>query len=99
MGVVQTFDEVFHDEQMLANNILVPVQGADQEVRTVNSPMQVIGAERVSPRRASNVGEHTAEVLLELGFLEEKVEALRATGVAPQAAHAAIPAYAPGKPI
>jgi len=37
--------------------------------------------------------------LLELGFSEEKVEALRASGAAPQAAHAAVPAHAPGKPI
>lgn len=99
VGVVQTLDEVIHDEQMLANNILVPVQGVDQEVRTVNSPMQVIGAEKVLPRRAPNVGEHTAEVLLELGFSAEKVEALRASGAAPQAAHAPVPAHAPGRLI
>jgi crotonobetainyl-CoA:carnitine CoA-transferase CaiB-like acyl-CoA transferase len=99
MGVVQTLDEAVHDEQMLANNILVPVQGVGREVRTVNSPMRVIGAEKVSPRRAPNVGEHTAEVLLELGFSKEKVEALRASGAAPQAAHAALPTHAPGKPI
>jgi hypothetical protein len=48
--------------------------------------MQVIGVEKVSPRRAPNVGEHTAEVLLELGFSKAKVEALRASGAAPQAA-------------
>jgi crotonobetainyl-CoA:carnitine CoA-transferase CaiB-like acyl-CoA transferase len=99
VGVVQTLDEAVHDEQMLANNILVPVQGVDREVRTVNSPMQIIGAEKVSPRRAPNVGEHTAEVLLELGFSGEKVEALRASGAAPQAAHAEVPTHAPGKPI
>jgi crotonobetainyl-CoA:carnitine CoA-transferase CaiB-like acyl-CoA transferase len=99
VGVVQTLDEVVHDEQMLANNILVPLQGPDEEVRTVNSPMQVIGTEKISPRRAPNVGEHTAEVLLELGFSPEKVEALRASGTAPQAAHAAVPTHAPGKPI
>ena len=99
VGVVQTLDEVVHDEQMIANNILVPVQGVDREVRTVNSPMQVIGSEKVSPRRAPNVGEHTAEVLRELGFSEEKVEALRASGAAPQAAHAELPVHAPGKPI
>ena len=99
VGVVQTLEEVIHDEQLLANNILVPVQGVEPEVRTVNSPMQVIGAEKVLPRRAPNVGEHTAEVLLELGFSAEKVEALRVSGAAPQAAHAAVPTHAPGKPI
>ena len=101
VGVVQTLAEVVHDEQMLANQILVPVQGADREVSTVNSPMQVIGAEKVLPRRAPDVGEHTKEVLLELGFSEEKVEALRATGAAPQAPHAQAPAasHTPGKPF
>jgi crotonobetainyl-CoA:carnitine CoA-transferase CaiB-like acyl-CoA transferase len=100
VGVVQTLDEVIHDEQMLANNILVPLQGVEQPVRTVNSPMQVIGADKVLPRRAPNVGEHTAEVLLELGFSEEKVEALRANGAAPQAAHAEPPStHIPGKAI
>jgi crotonobetainyl-CoA:carnitine CoA-transferase CaiB-like acyl-CoA transferase len=77
----------------------VPVQGVEPEVRTVNSPMQVIGAEKVLPRRAHNVGEHTAQVLLELGFSAEKVEALRLGGAAPLAAHAAVPTHAPGKPI
>jgi formyl-CoA transferase len=69
------------------------------KVRTVNSPMQVIGAEKVASRRTPNVGEHTAEVLLELGFSEQKVESLRASGATPQAAHAALPTHAPGKPI
>jgi len=99
VGVVQGLEEVVHDEQMLANNILVPIRGTEPEIRTVNSPMQVIGVEKVSPRRAPNVGEHTAEVLLELGFSEEKIEALRASGAAPQAAHAEVPTHAPGKPI
>jgi formyl-CoA transferase len=46
VGVVQTLEEVVSDEQMLANNILVPVHGAGQGARTVNSPMQVIGSGR-----------------------------------------------------
>jgi formyl-CoA transferase len=101
VGIVQTLDEVVHDEQLLANQILVPVQGADKEVCTVNSPMQVIGVEKVSPRRAPDVGEHTKEVLLELGFSEEKVEALQANGTAPQAPHptSRVPSHIPGKPI
>jgi crotonobetainyl-CoA:carnitine CoA-transferase CaiB-like acyl-CoA transferase len=99
VGVVQTLEEAVHDEQMIANNILVPLQGVDQEIRTVNSPMQVIGADKVLPHRAPNVGEHTAEVLLELGFSEEKVEALRASGAAPQEGHAAEPMRTPGKAI
>jgi formyl-CoA transferase len=99
VGVVQTLEEAVHDEQMIANNILVPLQGVDGDVRTVNSPMQIIGAEKVLPRRAPSVGEHTAEVLRELGFSEDKVEALQASGAAPQEAHAAEPTHAPGRAI
>jgi formyl-CoA transferase len=101
VGVVQTLDEVVHDEQMLANKIIVPVEGTDKPVSTVNSPMQVIGAEKVAPRRAPGVGEHTREVLLGLGFSEERVEALRLSGAAPQAPHAdaPTPSHTPGKPI
>ena len=101
VGVVQTLEEVVNDEQMLANQILVPVQGLGREALTVNSPMQVIGTEKISPRRAPNVGEHTAEVLLELGFSDEKVEALRASGTAPQGPHPETPVafHTPGKPI
>jgi formyl-CoA transferase len=101
VGVVQNLDEVVRDEQMLANKIIVPVQGTNKPVSTVNSPMQVIGAEKVVPHRAPDVGEHTKEVLLELGFSEEKVEALRENGTAPHAPHTASPAssHAPGRPI
>lgn len=101
VGVVQTLEEVVNDEQMLANQILVPVQGLGREALTVNSPMQVIGSEKISPRRAPDVGEHTAEVLLELGFSDEKVEALRASGTAPQGPHpeTPVPFHTPGKPI
>jgi formyl-CoA transferase len=101
VGVVQSLDEVVNDEQLLANNILVPVQGEGASVSTVNSPMQVVGVSKVLPRRAPGVGEHTKEILLELGFSEDKVEALRADGSAPQAPHGVMSdaAHTPGKPI
>jgi len=37
-------------------------------------------------------------VLKELGFTSDEIAGLRASGAA-QAAHAAVPAHAPGKPI
>jgi formyl-CoA transferase len=101
VGVVQTLDEVIKDEQLLANHILVPVQGTKAEVSTVNSPLQVIGVSKVLPRRAPDVGEHTTQILQELGFSDEKIEALRASGAAPQVAHseAQHAVQVPGKPI
>jgi formyl-CoA transferase len=101
VGVVQSLDEVVNDEQLLANNILVPVQGDGASVSTVNSPMQVVGVSKVLPRRAPGVGEHTKEILLELGFSEATIEALRADGSAPHGPHddANNVAHTPGKPI
>ncbi len=101
VGVVQTLDEVVKDEQLLANHILVPVQGASANVSTVNSPLQVIGVPKVLPRKAPDVGEHTKEVLQELGFPDEKIESLRANGTAPQAMHSSAQetVHVPGKPI
>ena len=101
IGDVQTLDEVIKDEQLLANQILVPVHGADAAVSTVNSPPQVVDVPKVLPRRAPDVGEHTKAVLEELGFSHEKIEALRLNGTAPHGSHAVhdSAAHLPGKPI
>jgi crotonobetainyl-CoA:carnitine CoA-transferase CaiB-like acyl-CoA transferase len=102
VGVVQTLGEVVKDEQLLANHILVPVQGAHVPVSTVNSPLQVIGVSKVLPRRAPDVGEHTKEILEELGFSGDAIEALRLNGAAPQQTRHGTQDSAPhnpGKPI
>ncbi len=101
VGVVQSLDEVVNDEQLIVNNILVPVQGHGAGVSTVNSPMQVIGVSKVPPRQAPHIGEHTREVLLELGFSEDKIEALRAEGSAPHGPSGVVSdaPHTPGKPI
>jgi crotonobetainyl-CoA:carnitine CoA-transferase CaiB-like acyl-CoA transferase len=93
-------DEVIHDGQVIANHVLVPVKGFDGRFLR-STGLQVIGAEKVYPRRAPDVGENTKKVLLELGFSEERVEALRVSGTAPQVPHpaATAPFRTPGKPI
>ena len=48
---------------------------------TVNSPIWITGQEKVTPRPAPNVGEHTDEVLREAGYGESEIRALRAEGV------------------
>ena len=63
--------------------------------------MQVVGVSKVPPRRAPGIGEHTREILLELGFSEDKVEGLRADGSAPHGPQGVVSdaAHTPGKPI
>ena len=80
-GVVQIADEIVNDPQMIANEIFVPIAGEAQDgVRTVNSPVQVVGVPKVAPTRAPRLGEHSLEVLRELSFSEGEIKRLCASG-------------------
>jgi formyl-CoA transferase len=46
----------------------------------VNHPLNIDGLARVGPTRAPEVGEHTAQVLGELGYSAKEVADLRARG-------------------
>jgi crotonobetainyl-CoA:carnitine CoA-transferase CaiB-like acyl-CoA transferase len=81
-GVVQVAEEIIRDPQMLENEILAPVDdpsiGASH---TVNSPVQVAGVRKVRPSRAPRLGEHSADVLCDLGYDAARAAALIAAGV------------------
>jgi formyl-CoA transferase len=99
-GAVRGPQEVVNDPQLRANDIVVPLEGAGEKLTsTISSPIQVHGVTKVPARRAPRIGEHNDEVLKELGFTGDEIAGLRASGAAPQAAHAEVPAPAPRKPI
>src|SRR5882757_4041226 len=63
-GVVRAPSEVITDPQLLANEIIVPLEGGGEHLKfTVSSPLQVHGVAKVPARRAPDLGEHTDEVL------------------------------------
>ncbi|ABO57538.1 CoA transferase [Burkholderia vietnamiensis] len=76
-GVVQVADEVVKDEQMYANEVFVPLgEAGEKTTYTVNSPMQISGVDKVKPRRAPDLGEHSRDVLATLGYDANEIERL-----------------------
>jgi crotonobetainyl-CoA:carnitine CoA-transferase CaiB-like acyl-CoA transferase len=78
-GIVADMDEIADDPQMLASEALVPF--ADGSSLTVNSPIWIEGQEKVRPRPAPAVGEHSEAVLRKAGYTEAEIGALRVEGV------------------
>ena len=78
-GIIADMDEIAEDPQILASEALVPF--ADDSSLTVNSPFWVAGQEKLKPRPAPSVGEHSEEVLHAAGYTAPEISALRAAGV------------------
>lgn len=79
---VLTLDEALQQPQVEANKILVsfdhPVHGA---VRTTGNPLNFSGVERIALRPAPTLGQHSEEVLRELGIAPERIAKLREAAV------------------
>src|SRR5215510_8569540 len=78
-GAVRGPQEVINDPQLRVNDIVVPIEGAgDSITSTISSPIQVHGVAKVPARRAPGLGEHTEQILGELGFNAKAIDGLRA---------------------
>jgi formyl-CoA transferase len=85
-GAVRGPKEVIDDPQLRVNDIVVPLEGVGGKLNsTISSPIQVHGVAKVPARRAPNLGEHTEEILRELGFDAKDIDGLRASGAVPKA--------------
>lgn len=79
-AVVQSATEAAHDRQVVANSFVVPVEGEARSYSLVASPAQFDGR---APKldRAPGHGEHTEQILLELGYDWQELENLKRENV------------------
>ena len=83
-GAVRGPEEVIEDPQLRLNDIVVPLDGAGGKLdTTISSPIQVHGITKVPARRAPALGEHNEEVLTQLGFGANEIDALHSSGAVP----------------
>lgn len=69
------------DPQLAINNIVTrPVDDVGTDW-VINHPVNVDGLPRVGVKKAPDVGEHSEEILAELGYAVDEISAMRAEGI------------------
>jgi formyl-CoA transferase len=80
-GPINDYAQVFADPQVTARGMVLetdhPVLG---RLRTLGSPIRMSGTPADAGRRAPLLGEHTDEVLTELGLSADEIAALKISG-------------------
>ncbi|MGB3506596.1 MAG: CoA transferase, partial [Xanthobacteraceae bacterium] len=72
---VATMDQVANDPQMHKTEVLLPFEG--DTMLTVNSPFFVTGANKVTPRKPPELGQHNEQILREAGYDTAAIAQLR----------------------
>ena len=78
-GVVGRTDDAMYDPQMHAIGAIVPF--ADGKAKTVSSPFHIEGEDKVAPRYAPAIGQHSEDVLRDAGYSVDEIGQLRKLGV------------------
>ena len=75
-------EETGTDEQIRANGmVLAPEDDATEQPQVINHPIKVTSVPPAPPRRAPRLGEHSAEILGELGYDADAIRAMAEDGV------------------
>ncbi|MFX3657922.1 MAG: CoA transferase [bacterium] len=81
-GFAASNRELMADAQLIDNGMLVPTAETDGDyTRTVANPIHLAGEPVRTPRRAPTIGEHSIDVLRDLGASQAEIDAWLAAGV------------------
>jgi crotonobetainyl-CoA:carnitine CoA-transferase CaiB-like acyl-CoA transferase len=81
--LIRTIDDVARDPQVLANEMVFPMQMGGDRVRVVASPVAFDGRSApANPVQSPQLGAHTEVLLSELGYSGPAIADLRSRGVA-----------------
>lgn len=81
--IIATLDDVIADPQALTIGALKPMRN-DPAMLTVNSPFELTGVDKVAPGRAPGLGEHSQDILRDIGLPDDEIARLLADGVVSQ---------------
>lgn len=78
---IQSFEDLLTDQQAVANDMVIEVEGADggAPLRLVRGPVQFNG-EALETTRSPQASEHTELVLMEMGVDWDRIEDLKSKG-------------------
>ncbi|HMG34399.1 MAG TPA: CoA transferase [Blastocatellia bacterium] len=81
-GLIPTIDNVARDPQMHAAGIFAELDHPELgSVQTVNNPINFNGVTKEKPKLAPDVGQHSREILRELGYEDQAITKLIDRGV------------------
>lgn len=79
---VQMVEETVLSEQVIVNEMVVPPVDDGMDLGLIiNHPVKIDKVAQVGPKRAPDLGEHSREILEELGYAQDKIQLLFDNGV------------------
>lgn len=80
--VIEPLSEVIRDAHLIENGVFVPTGSEDPDYQwTVANPISVDQQPHRTPMPAPTLGEHNSAVLADLGFSEDEIARLMASGI------------------